>query len=112
MNLNTKISDLLLREDSLVLKKDCKFLISIFEKYKNLAAAAFSYKNKSKKEEKDNYKCLPLSNLYNHNEEINKAADVAFKYIEIMINKYMQHIQKNICKTFDSTCISTTNTIR
>jgi len=112
MNLNTKISDLLLREDSLVLKKDCKFLISIFEKYKNLAAAEFSYKNKSKKEEKDNYKCLPLSNLYNHNEEIKKAADVAFKYIEIMINKYMQHIQKNICKTFDSTCISTTNTIR
>tara|TARA_R100001015_G_C4627352_1_gene186818 strand:+ start:2003 stop:2596 length:594 start_codon:yes stop_codon:yes gene_type:complete len=112
MNLNTKISDLILRENSLVSEKDCKFFIDTFEKYKNLSVPELSYKNKSKTEEKDNYKCLPLSNLYNLNNDIKKAADLAFKYIEIMINKYVAYIQKTVCKTYDSTCICTTNTIR
>jgi len=110
--MNVKISDLKFHIDGLVSKDLCKYFINFYENNIDYALPESSYKYKTKKLEKDNFKCLNLSLLYLKDEKYKKPLELAKTYISIMITNYVLHIQKNICPTFNQRLISKTNNIR
>ena len=112
MSFDAKISDLKFHIDGLVPKDLCEYFINFYENNINYAHPESSYKYKTKKFEKDNFKCLNLSLLYLKNKKYKKPLELAKTYISIMITNYVLHIQKNICPTFNSRLISKSNNIR
>ena len=93
-----KITDLKFRINKLIPQDKCKFLISIFEKYKDLSHSEGSYKFKTNKVEQDNFLCLNLSIIDNPNQDIKKALAIAEQYLTIMILNYVNYIKtKKIC---------------
>ena len=112
MSFDAKISDLKFHIDGLVPKDLCEYFINFYENNINYAHTESSYKYKTKKFEKDNFKCLNLSLVYLKNKKYKKPLELAKTYISIMITNYVLHIQKNICPTFNSRLISKSNNIR
>ena len=112
MLFDAKISDLKFHIGGLVPKDLCKYFINFYENNIDYVLPESSYKYKTKKIEKDNFKCLNLSLLYLKDKKYKKPLDLAKTYISIMITNYVLHIQKNICPTFDQRLISKSNNIR
>lgn len=112
MSFDHKITDLKFHIDKLVPKNVCDYLIDFYEKNKEHALSEKSYKNKSKKIELDNFKCINLSELSEQNDKFIQPLNTAKLYINIMITNYVLYIQKKICPTFDNTLIRKTNTVR
>jgi|TARA_R100001460_G_scaffold16460_2_gene35948 hypothetical protein len=113
MAYNYKITDLKFRINKLIPQDKCKFLISIFEKYKNLSHSEESYKFKTNKVEQDNFLCLNLSMIDNPNQDIKKALTIAKEYLTIMIFNYVNYIKvKKICPFFNDAYINSSSNIR
>jgi len=113
MSYGHKISDLKYRINGLVPKNHCKQLIDIFEKYPELNRLESSYKYKTKQHEMDNFKCLNLSRIDNHNEDIQYALNTVKNYINIMVINYVTYIQsKRISPTFNNHLINSSQNIR
>ena len=108
-----KISDLKFRINKLIPQDKCKFLINIFEKYKDLSHSEKSYKVKTNKIEQDNFLCLNLSMMNNPNQDIKKALIIAEQYLTIMIFNYVNYVKtKKICPFFNDAYINSSSNIR
>lgn len=113
--MNLKIKDLIYRQNNLIPKDKCKYFIDIYEKHKDKAHKEHSIKyieGKNNIQVVDNYKCLNLSMLYNDNNEIKEAADIASIYIHIMILNYINYLKINISKSITDKFINKTSNIR
>lgn len=112
--MNLKITDLIYRQNRLVPEDKCKYFIDIFEKYYDKSIKEKSTKYIPKEEKtihEDNYTSLNLSKLYEI-DEIKKAADLAFFYINTMVLNYTLFLKKNISPAIDSDYMESTNNIR
>ena len=94
MSFDHKITDLKFHIDKLVPKNVCDYLIDFYEKNKEHALSEKSYKNKSKKIELDNFKCINLCELSEQNDKFIQPLNTAKLYINIMITNYVLYIQK------------------
>tara|TARA_Y100001938_G_C7883267_1_gene326089 strand:+ start:53 stop:640 length:588 start_codon:yes stop_codon:yes gene_type:complete len=112
MSFEAKISDLKFHIDGLVPKDLCEYFINFYKNNIDHAFPESSYKYKTKKIKKDNYKCLNLSLLHLKDKKYEKPLELAKTYVSIMITNYALHIQKNICPTFHQRLISKSNNIR
>jgi hypothetical protein len=113
--MNLKIKELIFRQNNLLPKEKCEYLIDIFEKYSSKSTIENSLKfnevEKNPFQKEDNYKCLNLSNFYEI-EDIKKAADLASFYISLMILNYINFLKINISKAITDMFINKTSNIR
>mgnify|MGYP003627535794 FL=1 len=110
--MESKITDLKFRINKLVPSTACEFFINFYEENKDKSYSESSYKFKQEKVEKDNYKCINLSNLVKEDKKYVEPLEIAKKYINIMITNYVIHIKKNICPTFNNYLINKSDNIR
>jgi hypothetical protein len=113
--MNLKITDLIFRQNNLVPKDKCKYFIDIFEKYKDKSGFERSLKYTKEKNNEvviDDFRCLNLSNFYNIDDKIKKAADLASFYISLMILNYTNFLKINISNFLTDRFINMTSNIR
>lgn len=113
--MNLKIKDLIFRQNNLIPKDKCIYFIDIFEKYKDKSGFERSIKYTEEKNNErvvDNFKCLNLSNFYKIDNELKKAADLAFFYISLMVLNYTNFLKINISKFITDKYINKTSNIR
>ena len=114
--MDLKIKDLIYRQNNLVPKDKCKYFVDTFEKYKDKSdfESSLKYTEEAKKNERerDNFKCLNLSDFYKTDIEIKKAADLASFYISLMILNYTNFLKVNISKFITDRYINKTSNIR
>jgi len=112
--MNLKIKDLIYRQNNIVPEDKCNYFINIFEKHKDKLFFESSIKYTEEKnniKQRDNFKCLNLSNFYEI-KEIKEAADLAMFYINIMILNYTNYLKINISKFITDEYINKTSNIR
>ena len=110
--MDKKITDLALVLNKLVSTSHCDYFINLFEKFSHLSINEESYKYDTKKREGDNFKCLNLDNHLNLNNEIRNARNLAWQYIKVAIENYVDYIKEDICPTFSDLNICNTHNIR
>jgi hypothetical protein len=112
--MDLKIKDLIYRQNSLVPKDKCKYLIDIFEKNINNSTTENSLKYIEGTDifkKQDDYKCLNLSKFYEV-DDIKEAADLASFYISLMVLNYTNFLKINISKAITDKFICKTSNIR
>ena len=113
--MDLKIKNLIYRKDSIMPKEVCNYFIDLFksnfEKTKKEASTKLIV-NEGSVYKLDNFKSLDLSKLYKDNPEIEKAKNLAFRYIEMMILNYTQYLKINISPVINNAWWTTTANIR
>ena len=112
MSYDHKITDLKFHIDKLIPKFICDSFINFFEDNKESSGLERSYKFIEKKQMEDNFKCINLSYYATIDRKFDEPLEAAKKYIAIMIQNYVLHIQKNICPTFNDKLICNSPNIR
>lgn len=112
MTFDHKITDLKFHINKLVPESVCKNFINFYENNIQYSDTESSYKYQTKKTERDNFKCINLTELSLQNKDFIEPLKLAKTYINIMITNYVLHIQKNICPTFDNLLIGRSSNIR
>jgi len=113
--MDLKVKDLIYRKNNIMPKEVCNYFINLFENNieKTLREASTKHiVNEGLAYKLDNFKSLDLSKLYKDSPEIEKAKNLAFKYIEMMILNYTQHLKINISPVINNAWWTTTANIR
>jgi hypothetical protein len=87
-------------------------LMNIKEKYEKHHKVKYTEEAKKNERERDNFKCLNLSDFYKTDIEIKKAANLASFYISLMILNYTNFLKVNISKFITDRYINKTSNIR
>lgn len=113
--MDLKVKDLIYRKDKIMPKEVCNYFIDLFKNNIDKTSKEASTKhiiNEGLAYKLDNFKSLDLSKLYKDSPEIEKAKNLAFKYIEMMILNYTQHLKINISPVINNAWWTTTANIR
>ena len=113
--MDLKVKDLIYRKNNIMPKEVCNYFINLFENNieKTLREASTKHiVNEDLAYKLDNFKSLDLSKLYKDSPEIEKAKNLAFKYIEMMILNYTQYLKINISPVINNAWWTTTANIR
>ena len=110
---NFKLIDLIYQKDNLLEKKQCDNFINFFEKYCSLATneGSTKYLNQETKWEKDNFKCLNLSQN-THIPEIKENLLNIWEHIFPFIQEYVNFLKNNITPAIDIGWICNSSNIR
>jgi hypothetical protein len=114
---NFKVYDLIYTQEEIMLIKNCDYLISFYEKYKDFAMVEGSTKFVNEKiyDKDDNFKCVNISLLKNANPD-HKEIDIAFNFclksISSLAINYVQYMKKNFNKNYPPNYFELTNNIR
>ena len=113
--MDLKVKDLIYRKDKIMPKEVCNYFIDLFKQNIEKTQKEASTKhivNEGSVYKLDNFKSLDLSKLYKNNPEIEKAKNLAFRYIEMMILNYTQYLKINISPVINNAWWTTTANIR
>jgi len=113
--MDLKVKDLIYRKNNIMPKEVCNYFINLFKQNIEKTQKEASTKhivNEGSAYKLDNFKSLDLSKLYKDNPEIEKAKNLAFRYIEMMILNYTQFLKINITPVIGNSWWTTTANIR